>query len=90
MSAINPGDLVIVVKPSACCGSVKVIGVVFQPDEVSPGFGRCGECGTESVGVSAREPASGKWIYTSRLKKIDPPAEGDSLPTRADIKVSAC
>lgn len=93
MSAhFKPGDLVMVVKPRACCGeSGTSLGKVFSVLRAIEEFAgvRCNTCG-----AFIEEPSgyfilsSGSASHFSRLKKIDPPAEGDSLPTRKDIEVS--
>lgn len=86
MSAIKPGDLVMVVKPSPCCGNVSVVGRIFSVKSIISAYSYCIYClESESdnpvadVGVGA--------ISLSRLKKIDPPETGDSLPTRADLNL---
>ena len=90
MSEIKPGDLVMVVRPSYCCNNPIDIGktgiVSAAPawaDSVTCCF--CGS--TESVNKFLDLQGEGHRIST--LKKIDPPAEGDSLPTRADLEVPA-
>ena len=88
MNDIKAGDLVMVVKPTTCCGGVDMIGSIFVVKKVLRGFGRCEACGNVSLVEVAFESDS----YATdlpRLKKIDPPADGDSLPIRKDIEVPA-
>jgi hypothetical protein len=89
-SDIKPGDLVMVVKPRPCCGTgeLGLVRVVVEPHEHDDIV--CPSCKRRSL-VSDVFVAldTGNWCHQSRLKKIDPPAEGDSLPTRADLDVTA-
>lgn len=97
MSDIKVGDLVMVVKGNPCCGKSRLIGRIFVVTERELGpITKCGICGTQSETSNDTVPLNGlnekgnpfnaeKW----RLKKIDPQAEGDSLPTRADLEVTA-
>lgn len=85
---IKTGDLVMVVKPTPCCGNCKAIGRTFTVKGVSASEAVCRYCGRidkleDALSVDDRR------YDISRLKKIDPPADGDSLPTRADIEVAA-
>jgi len=86
MSDIKAGDLVMVVRPSTCCGNSSLLGSIFTVDDVFRGIGRCGRCGhihTLPVDIVETPNLS---LLASTLKKIDPPAEGDSLPTRKDLE----
>ena len=86
---IKTGDLVMVVRPAPCCGSAVRLGLLFIAT-TGKGFGvRCLNCGIHTYGGFFIDGSTGHGYLTSRLKKIDPPAEGDSLPTRADIEVPA-
>jgi hypothetical protein len=85
------GDIAMVVKPSGCCNSHINLGKLFTIVSKSPfSMSRCELCGHIEDGVQ-------HWLLLndgticppSRLKKIDPPATGDSLPTRADLHVTA-
>jgi hypothetical protein len=89
MSEIKAGDLVMVVKPALCCGISKYIGHVFTVAGIDQGVARCGVCGSRGRDTVAYL-SGGPNLTVSRLKKIDPLAEGDSLPTRRDLEVPAC
>lgn len=89
MADLKKGDLVMITKAARCCGSSFGIGSTFVIEElvkVDDGF--CMHCLKTRDVVAAR--ASGQLQTDSaRLTKIDPPSEGDSLPTRADLKLEA-
>lgn len=85
---IKKGDLVMVVKPTLCCNSSSGIGLIFTVASTGYGWGKCAYCSEESKRAIAFLP-DGSCGTLSRLKKIDPPANGDSLPTRKDLEVPA-
>lgn len=91
MSDFKPGDLVMVVKPMLCCGHPAAIGEVFSVNDVMSALGECPVCRTPFRGDVATfwKGSREVWVDVKRLKKIDPPAAGDSLPTRRDIEVPA-
>lgn len=95
---ISVGDLVMVVKPTLCCGKAGVIGKVFKVTEVFISrFNQCNICRRIFKDVKVAVDSSrfalpsggGGSFQLSRLIRIDPPATGDSLPTRKDIKEPA-
>ncbi len=85
---IRAGDRVMVVKPLPCCGCAEDVGRVYVAGKHYNGPSRCGNCGY-------RGPVVGVWVKTrhvrdfNRLKLIDPPATGDSLPTRRELEETA-
>jgi hypothetical protein len=86
MSDIKVGDLVMVVRPTSCCGRPgKSMGRIFVVTVLDGGRRRCLQCGQISDGVIAGGdnviPAS-----VERLKRIDPPAEGDSFTVKLPKK----
>lgn len=85
---IKKGDLVMVVKPTPCCGDVTILGSVFTAGGPRKKLSFCAYCGHGYEMASVEHPEGGR-VLIHRLKKIDPPADGDSLPTRADIEVTA-
>jgi hypothetical protein len=91
MSAgIKSGDLVMVVKPRACCGNSDAIGMIFTV--IGPAINPttfCDSCYNTIPSDTHLYLSGGTACPPSRLKKIDPPATGDSLPTRADLRVPA-
>lgn len=89
--SIKPGDLVMVVKANECCGDTSSLGQVFTVAELKPqSICRCSGCGGNCWGTyvaDAGKPGTGELL--SQVVKIDPPAEGDSLPTRQDLEITA-
>ena len=78
MSEIKRGDLVMVVVPPQCCGYDVSIGHIFKVDgirgEVTQSCNYCKQLQT-AIAVSGHP-----WGLTQayRLKKIDPPATGET------------
>lgn len=86
---IKPGDLVQVIKPTVCCNHPGVIGMIFIAEDI--GYKEnliCLHCDQKKGAIYAILSPKG-WGELSRCKKIDPPSEGDSLPTRADKEITA-
>jgi hypothetical protein len=91
---IQPGDLVQVVRPLACCGDVSPVGHVFVAEALLPAWEgmqlRCPDCGA-SITISSKEHVyRSEWgllMPKYALKKIDPPAEGDTLPVRRELEL---
>lgn len=84
---IKKGDLVMVVRPKRCCGDGSSLGIVGVVLDMIPGSSCCG-CGNVRRGLVAHI-SGGLYGDPENLKKIDPPADGDSLPTRKDLEVAA-
>jgi len=85
---IRAGDLVVIVKPAAC-GCASSIGKVFKVLKVGNTVSHCGTC-KENFGEGRFAWRSfdgiGHGAQVSRLKRINPPSKGDSLPTRREMK----
>lgn len=85
---IKPGDMVMIVYARPCCGELSSLhGIPFIAGK-SKDHCLCNACGTvlnEPCVLGLR----GYTIPKRVLKKIDPPADGDSLPTRRDLDVPA-
>lgn len=80
-SDIKPGDLVMVVKPIACCGSAKNIGKIFTVISwVRNHNGAiCPSCGFISRKLSGFVLLSNEtWCQAVRLKKIEPLDDAES------------
>lgn len=76
MSAIRPGDLVMVVKPKPCCGN-GALGFVFVVERIGRFPGACDDCGHRSTALAAAF-GEDEAVYVFRLKRIDPlPAEDE-------------
>ena len=86
---ISVGDLVMVVHWPPCgCGLGKT-GVVSDLFTSFARYGKCWKCGAKfspNVPMGAATLNSEFDVDMSWLKRIDPPATGDSLPTRREIK----
>jgi hypothetical protein len=76
MSDIKVGDLVMVVKPSMCCGNPIAMGVVFVAGRGDADLFMCRHCGHKYQGIDATYNASsGYYFATQRLKRIPPISE---------------
>lgn len=85
MSAIKAGDLVMVVRPTPCCGNTDGMGTVYRAAEVSSVYSYCDRCGKKSSGVVVwHEDDSG--CHVSRLIRIDPPALPEIVETEEELK----
>ena len=85
MSAIKVGDLVMVVR-TTCCGFN--LGIVFAVKEIISGATwRCAKCHAQSTEKLALDgwgerASSG---YLSTLKRLDPDALKDDVPTGEEL-----
>lgn len=84
---IKPGDLVMVVKPTPCCGNEANIGRIAKVKNVAnDSFLVCVWC--ERL---YRKPAlaslDGGRVLLSRLKKLNPPADEESRETTKELEV---
>lgn len=88
MSEIKRGDLVMIVKLKPCCGIMSVKhGIPFIAGQnLDSCF--CPVCCTDLFEPCVMSPNGGS-IPKRVLKKIEPPSEGDSLPTRTELEVTA-
>ncbi len=69
---IKAGDLVMVTKPTPCCGADEIPGSrVFVAGIVRSAFGFCGHCGLMGDAVVTDHPA-GFLLLVCRLTKIVP------------------
>lgn len=88
--SIKAGDLVMVVRPSTCCGDSSGMGEIFQARAAEiRARGKCMVCQSVITDYFGVQKEGRRWFQAGRLKKIDPPADGDSLPTRKDLEVPA-
>jgi hypothetical protein len=74
--AIEAGDLVMVVKPTICCGRAK-FGATFTagPIRMSTDPSGCGWCRAANPATMITELPDGKVIPLWRLKRIPPLSE---------------
>ena len=89
---IKRGDLVMVVRPSICCGSQLSLGKTYTVvrivdiDAASPHKRRCRGCRKVIDEAIAFDDETGGY-HVSRLRRIDPPATGeyDGVPVRKRV-----
>lgn len=89
---ISKGDLVMVLKPSFCCGSEDSISHIFTVAYVVMGAqGECRFCGhrsfTDTAATGGTTSIGPEGCDIRRLKRIDPGILSEDVPT--DEKVSA-
>lgn len=74
---LKPGDLVMVVKPTACCGSAKSLGKILTVEAyVESDLSFCANCNRHVTTASALVHIGDSWVVDEhRLIKIDPLAE---------------
>lgn len=87
---IRPGDLVMVVRPTLCCGSTRRIGHTFAVLYVDGNtLGECRTCGKwyRSVDAVYRVDDRGNsWAEPlSRLIRIDPLSEPESVTQEVGV-----
>jgi len=92
---INVGDLVCVVRVPPC-GCPDRVGHFFNVTRIrlqnDTGKMKCRMCGARQLATGqlvAEGHPSGATVWIGRLIRIDPPATGDSLPTRKRMKEPA-
>ena len=88
---IAVGDLVVVVKATHCCGSLKNVGRVFRVLEFRSYDGKCAACGIagdRSMLAFARpKPSNGYSLF--RLKRIPPLGELEGERTEENLREPA-
>jgi len=87
MENIKVGDLVIVVKPTTCCGFIGDVGKVFTVLDIDGGIGipsECWNCGQVSDSIDAAE-RDNYWHEIKTLKKIPPLSELDKIETKEEL-----
>jgi hypothetical protein len=88
MSDIKAGDLVMIVRGMPCCGGSGgwSFGEPFTVTELETVFDcGCAECGAPFPEAVVAHEEGGNEAFVYCLQKIDPSAEGDTLPTRANL-----
>ena len=86
---IQAGDLVMVVAPRTCCKTGNLGGVFKVGDIYTGRQGGCSFCGVISTEPLVRRAGEFDGYQIRRIKRIDPPATGDSLPTRREMEETA-
>jgi len=85
---IKKGDLVMV-RPMACCGTCTGIeGTIFTVTKThnSPYLQTCNYCGHTAICPGASGHLCGEPLDLDRLRKIDPPSEGETREAYVNLK----
>lgn len=87
---IKVGDLVVVVKPTPCCGSTGAMGEFFRVGEIVVCEGSCNDCGVEgSPELCAVIEGEDEGAPLSILRRIPPLAELEGQRTEEDLREPA-
>jgi hypothetical protein len=89
MSEIKVNDLVMVVRPTPCCGDTDGLGTPFTVRNVIYSDCTCTECQDYSTGMWLVEYEPGNWLGACQVIKIDPPAESTGEQDTRRIKETA-
>jgi hypothetical protein len=84
---IKKGDLVMVVKPTPCCGSRVAVGRLFPVEIIGSGNGRCILCGAVFPDTYFAAGQDRMGYHLNRLKKLNPPADEESRETTKELEV---
>lgn len=82
---IKKGDLVMVVKPTPCCGRLDNIGKVFQVGEVRNNTGICVYCGHSTTALRAILNHKSA-ILSIRLIKLNPPSDEETTQQTKEME----
>jgi len=84
---IKVGDLVIVVKPSLCCGILKDIGSIFTVLNAMPAtYVTCIYCHNRKENENYLLLSNNMGCHKSRLIKIDPPQLPEEITTNEPME----
>jgi hypothetical protein len=70
---IKVGDLVMIVKPTNCCGNPSSLGQIFTVSCLETETSDCIYCGYAHEVTIAEDSRDKHWVDLNRLIKIDPP-----------------
>lgn len=88
MSVIKVGDLVMVIRPTPCCGNSRSIGTVGTVKKVYHGaLAQCYYC-KSLLRAEADAMIEGYGYDISRLKKIDPPALDEEVERARELEIA--
>ena len=88
MKLISVGDLVVVVKPTPCCGSSELVGTIFIVKEFTDNPTRCKFCKVmRNYDMRVRGLSTVYELY--RLKRIPPLSELDNIHQSEPEKITA-
>lgn len=83
---ISVGDLVMVVRGKICGCKSRSDGCIFIVNNIYRGNGLYDCLHSAYDDIGAKDITGKHFVDLQRLKRIDPPATGDSLPTRKERK----
>ncbi|MAL01186.1 MAG: hypothetical protein CL536_03415 [Alcaligenaceae bacterium] len=83
---IKPGDLVMVVKPTPCCGNRVSVGRLFPVEIIGFGNGRCILCGAGFPDTCFAAGQDRIGYHLNRLKKLNPPADEESREKTKELE----
>ena len=87
LDPINEGDLVMVIKPTICCGYGDLMGRPFTVLAIvgpESGPSICKQCGLASSTVDA-QAADNRWHDIRTLKKMPPQTELESVDQPEEV-----
>lgn len=91
--AVKPiavGDLVMVVKPTECCGVFSPKAHIFVVARIKPSYWRCVHCGRSGFGESmAWLDDNTQCFAVFRLKRIPPISELEGVQSEEKLKEPA-
>lgn len=84
MTPIKPGDLVMIVRGTPCCGATRGhLGIPFIVGNVEDCLVRCTHCGSERMARLVEAESGDPNAVAGMLIKIDPPAQ--DVETREEM-----
>lgn len=83
---IKKGDLVMVVRPTICCGLLGAEGRVYEAAHSWVGYFMCHHCRWESDNLQVVSTSDFRDFPAARLLKIDPPSTGELSGVPLKIK----
>ena len=84
---IKTGDLVIVARPSPCCGNENSLGRAFVVGRVWLGTGCCHYCKESGRGMITDLSNEGS-VLLSRVEKIEPLADGEGITKIEELEAT--
>lgn len=82
---IAVGDLVVVARASACCGSTAWMGHTFKVTRIGRSPTSCHKCDGRVGAPAALGSPTGKWAGLDRLKRIPPLEELEGQRTEEKL-----
>ena len=84
---IKKGDLVMLVRDRSCCGGGYGYGEIYTVTRIETKFNKCSYCGAiKTVTLAAGDGHKRDGYNIDRLKKLDPPSEGETREAYVNLK----